>query len=38
MQPIRSTKVYSADGLCGWHDGFTGFYLVVFGVPEHVWK
>ncbi len=38
MQLIRSTKVYSADGLCGWHDGFAGFYLVVFGVPEDVRK
>jgi hypothetical protein len=38
MQLIRSTKVYSADGLCGWHNGFTGFYLVVSGVPEHVRK
>ncbi len=35
MQPIRSTQVYSANGLCGWHDGFAGFYLVVSGVPEH---
>jgi hypothetical protein len=31
----RSTLVYSADGLCGWHDGFVGFYIVVSGVPEH---
>jgi hypothetical protein len=38
MQPIRSTQVYSANGLCGWHDGFAGFYLVVSGVPEHVRK
>jgi hypothetical protein len=35
MQPIRSMQVYSANGLCGWHDGFAGFYLVVSGVLEH---
>jgi hypothetical protein len=34
----RSTLVYSADGLRGWHDGFAGFYLVVSEVPDHEQK